>query len=85
METKKLTAAELMKRVTAGPPPIEAPREALDELRKLCSFNDSSTTNRRVGRRLAIEMLASYGVTVGREALDRLCAEQLRRKSYAKR
>ncbi len=59
--------------------------EALRELRALCKHNDSCKSHmHRVSAPAAREMLASLGTSAGLARLDRICREQLGRKSWAR-
>jgi hypothetical protein len=79
---KKLTAAELIAKKKT-PAAISLPPALEKELRALCAHNDTAGRN-RIGRREAIEMCKSHGVSVGHDGLDRLC-RTFGRSSYAQK
>lgn len=63
---------------------VTLPPEALKELKALLTYNDSLPTHvGRVGREGTMCMLESYGVKIGRTALESLC-RSLGRKSWAR-
>lgn len=75
-----LIAAKKAQRAIAVPP------ELLAELRALCEYNDKQhSPPARVGMDEARAMLLANGVDLGVERLQRVCKEQLGRKSWAQK
>jgi hypothetical protein len=83
--TKKLTLADAIALVEGRHKITPLTDEATEVLREITERNDIQTNhNRRIGWRMACEILASHGWT-GRtiRALDHACREQLARSSYS--
>lgn len=83
-----MTQTEAMQPLTAEAmaerPRSKYPPQAIEELRKLCASNDARPFAERLSREDAIELLASHGVHVRFDTLNKIC-RQLGRRSYRDR
>lgn len=86
MTRRKLTAADAIARAKTNDRYEPPTKEALAELKSLCKHNDEQvSSNKRVSWREALKVLNSHGwagKSIG--ILNKLCAEYLGRKGYAK-